>query len=131
MSRSVENAPFQCLRCGADVQPSTDGSFRNHCPFCLYSRHVDVRPGDRRSRCGSLMRPVGLRRRGRRPQLVHRCIGCGQVKVNRVVETGRQPDDIDVIVTLPADDGPSRADAGVGRRRRSATSGHGSDHERI
>jgi len=106
VSRSAQNAPFQCLRCGADVQPSTDGSYRNHCPFCLYSLHVDVRPGDRRSRCGSLMRPVGLRRCGRRPQLVHRCLGCGQVKVNRVVEIGRQPDDIDVIVTLPADDGP-------------------------
>ena len=106
LSRRSENTPFRCVRCGADVPPSTDGSFRNHCPFCLYSLHVDVEPGDRRHRCRGLMRPVGLRSRGRRPQIVHRCLDCGRVKVNRVVEIGRQPDDIDVIVTLPPDDGP-------------------------
>ena len=106
VSRRSENAPFQCVRCGADVQPSTDGSYRNHCPFCLYSLHVDVEPGDRRNRCRGLMRPVGLRLAGRRPQIVHRCLDCGRVKVNRVVEIGRQPDDVDVIVTLPPDDGP-------------------------
>lgn len=94
------------MRCGADVQPSTDGSYRNHCPFCLYSLHVDAEPGDRRNRCRGLMRPVGLRLAGRRPQIVHRCLDCGRVKVNRVVEIGRQPDDVDVIVTLPPDDGP-------------------------
>lgn len=113
MSRRTENAPFQCLRCGADVQPSTDGSYRNHCPFCLYSLHVDREPGDRRSRCGGLMQPVGLRRSGRRPQIVHRCSRCGRIKVNRVVEVGRQPDCVDVIVTLPPDDGP---DDGRARR---------------
>ncbi len=113
MSRRTENTPFQCLRCGVDVQPSTDGSYRNHCPFCLYSLHVDLEPGDRRSRCGGLMRPVGLRRSGRRPQLVHRCSRCGGIRVNRVVEIGRQPDCVDVLVTLPPDDGP---DDGRGRR---------------
>ena len=107
MSRRTENAPFQCLRCGADVQPSTDGSYRNHCPFCLYSLHVDREPGDRRSRCRGLMQPVGQRRRGRRPQIVHQCGRCGRVKVNRVVEVGRQPDSIDVLITLPPDDGPA------------------------
>ena len=106
MSRRTENTPFQCLRCGADVQPSTDGSYRNHCPFCLYSLHVDAEPGDRHSRCGGLMQPVGLRPHGRRLQIVHRCGRCGQVKVNRVVEIGRQPDSIDVLITLPPDDGP-------------------------
>lgn len=107
MSRKTENRPFQCIRCGTDVQPSTDGSYRNHCPFCLYSVHVDLDPGDRQSRCGGLMQPVGMRRRGSRPlQLVHHCSLCGELRVNRVVEVGRQPDSIDVIVTLPADDDP-------------------------
>ena len=104
MSRKTENTTFQCLRCGADVRPSTDGSYRNHCPFCLYSLHVDLEPGDRRSHCGGLMQPVGLRHSSQRTQLVHRCDRCGRVKVNRVVAIGRQPDSVDVLVALPPDD---------------------------
>ena len=55
------------------------------------------------------MQPVGVRRSRRRPQLVHRCARCGRVKVNRVVEIGRQPDSVDVLITLPPDDGPDSA----------------------
>ncbi|WDF05905.1 RNHCP domain-containing protein [Shouchella hunanensis] len=34
-----------------------NGSYRNHCPFCLYSKHQDIIPGDRASTCGGLMEP--------------------------------------------------------------------------
>ncbi len=107
MSRTKENRPFQCIRCGSEVGPSTDGSYRNHCPFCLYSLHIDLDPGDRQSLCRGLMQPVGLRqRRSKHLQLVHRCNRCGHVKANRVVEIGHQPDSIDVMVSLPADNDP-------------------------
>ncbi|WP_419962425.1 RNHCP domain-containing protein [Psychrobacillus sp. BM2] len=35
-------------------------SFRNHCPFCLFSKHLDNYPGDRSSECQDLMRIVSF-----------------------------------------------------------------------
>ncbi len=94
MSRSEENAGFICIRCGRRVRPLSNGSYRNHCPFCLYSRHVDIGPGDRRCDCRGLMEPIGLHyRSGKGFQLVHRCLRCGHKSVNRIAENTEQPDD--------------------------------------
>jgi hypothetical protein len=59
--------------------PPSGGRNRNHCPLCLYSRHVDRRtPGDRASDCLSLMAPAGVFTRPKGEQvIVHRCLGCG------------------------------------------------------
>lgn len=82
--------------------PVTNGSFRNHCPACLWSRHLDVRPGDRAANCGGLMRPVSLDHRpGKGNVIVHRCVRCREVRVNRVARDTAQPDDLDVIMSLP------------------------------
>jgi hypothetical protein len=57
---------------------------RNHCPGCLWSRHVDDTPGDRAASCGSLMEPIAITVRGGGEWvLVHRCGGCGVVHLNR------------------------------------------------
>ena len=40
---------FICENCGRKVEP-LGYSCRNHCPYCLYSKHVDINPGDRRRR---------------------------------------------------------------------------------
>ena len=95
MSRRTENAGFTCLHCALSVRPLTNGGYRNHCPSCLWSRHVDGdRPGDRRSACGAPMAPIGLtvhRYKGR--QVLHRCVRCGTLRVNRVAADTEQPDD--------------------------------------
>jgi hypothetical protein len=78
---------FKCRRCRAFVGPTVSGGrHRNHCPLCLHSRHVDGnRPGDRASDCGSLMAPVGTFHRPKGEQVVlHRCLGCGLERHNRV-----------------------------------------------
>ncbi len=51
---------FKCGHCRAFIGPTIGGGrHRNHCPLCLYSRHVDDRrPGDRAGACRSLMAPV-------------------------------------------------------------------------
>ena len=101
MSRRKENTGFVCENCGREVLPVTDGSYRNHCPFCLYSKHIDIEPGDRVGRCGGLMRPVGLiYKSGKGFQLVHRCLKCGEEKVNRVAELSVQPDDMEELLKL-------------------------------
>jgi hypothetical protein len=67
-------------------RPLSGGRHRNHCPVCLYSLHVDGEtPGDRASECRSLMVPVGLLiRRSGEQAIVHRCLGCGFERHNRV-----------------------------------------------
>jgi hypothetical protein len=84
------------MHCGAGVSPLTNGSYRNHCPQCLYSVHVDDVPGDRANTCGGAMRPAGIRRHSRKGwQLEHVCLRCHARSVNRVA-----PDDTDALIAL-------------------------------
>lgn len=71
--------PFTCARCGLAVEPLGRGTYRNHCPACLWSRHVDdAGPGDRASPCQGLMRPVALdQRSGKGWIIIHECERCG------------------------------------------------------
>lgn len=86
-TRRNERDPFKCGRCRAFVGPTVSGGrHRNHCPFCLTSRHVDLRrPGDRSSPCRALMLAIGVAFRHDGEQMViHRCNGCGIVRQNRI-----------------------------------------------
>jgi RNHCP domain len=85
----------------------TNGSYRNHCPDCLWSLHIDEhRPGDRHSECWGPMRPVAVRHHSAKGyQLVHRCERCGATSVNRVAVDTEQPDDWALICELPAANG--------------------------
>jgi hypothetical protein len=77
---------FRCGHCRLDVPDDALGTAnRNHCPNCLWSRHLDERtPGDRASDCCSLMEPIGITVRGSGEWVVvHRCTGCEEVNLNR------------------------------------------------
>ncbi len=88
--------------------PLTNGGYRNHCPVCLYSKHVDIVPGDRASACRGPMPPVRLERRsGKGAVVVHRCQWCGFERANRVAVDTVQPDDVAAIARL-ATGGPIR-----------------------
>ena len=103
MSRKTENRGFSCQQCGCAVEPLTNGSCRNHCPECLYSKHLDLQPGDRLSSCHGLMEPEALTQRsGKGLQIVHRCQRCGERQSNRVATDTLQPDDWDLVVRLSA-----------------------------
>jgi RNHCP domain len=84
------------------VPPLTNGSYRNHCPWCLWSKHVDAaRPGDRAGVCRGLMRPVAVEHRsGKGMVIVHRCTVCGFMRPNRVAEDQVQGDSIDAVIGL-------------------------------
>jgi len=89
---------FTCIQCGFPVSVERELSGvnnRNHCPRCLYSRHVDeLKAGDRKADCMSRMEPVGLtikqthKRYGPPEQgelmLIHICKGCGKISINRI-----------------------------------------------
>ena len=89
MSRSrTRSTSFRCTSCGVDVPAVAIGTaHRNHCPTCLWSRHIDGDvPGDRAaaSWCASAMEPIAITVRGQGEWvLVHRCTGCGVVHLNR------------------------------------------------
>ena len=77
---------FRCRHCGLDVPLDAPGTrHRNHCPTCLYSRHLDDDvPGDRDADCGASMEPIAITVRGDGEWvLVHRCLGCGELHLNR------------------------------------------------
>ena len=75
---------FICAHCGKEVQPLGYTS-RNHCPFCLWSLHLDENPGDRASDCGGQMEPIAVWvRKGGEWAIVHRCRICGWISSNRV-----------------------------------------------
>jgi predicted RNA-binding Zn-ribbon protein involved in translation (DUF1610 family) len=79
-------APFICAHCNHSVIPPESGTkHRNHCPHCLFSRHVDMRIGDRRSGCRGLMEPIGIWVQERKEwALIHRCQKCGFIRTNRI-----------------------------------------------
>lgn len=84
---SPRNNGFLCENCGKKVLPIRhSSSYRNHCPFCLYSRHVDGdTPGDRLNLCRGLMKPIGVfTRRTGEYVLVHKCNCCGFERFNRI-----------------------------------------------
>ena len=77
---------FACRRCHRHIGEDAPGTaHRNHCPFCLWSVHLDERPGDRRSPCNGGMEPIAVWvRPDEEWALVHRCGTCRVVRVNRV-----------------------------------------------
>lgn len=78
-ARAVEN--FVCEHCQAAV---TGNGYTNHCPHCLWSKHVDVNPGDRSNACGGLMEPISIITSGRKGYIItFRCVVCGQEKSNK------------------------------------------------
>jgi hypothetical protein len=92
--------PFRCSHCKAMVGPVPyGGAHRNHCPYCLHSKHVDGRvPGDRAASCGGSMAPIAVftRRKGEHV-VVHRCLGCRFERYNRIAAD----DNFELVLGLP------------------------------
>lgn len=95
-----DSEEFRCKRCKMLVgNLPSGGHHRNHCPFCLYSLHIDAeRSGDRASTCRSVMQPVGaFQRRNGEHVIVHRCLGCGFERFNRIAAD----DNFHQVLSLP------------------------------
>jgi len=84
---------FICEHCGAEVVGS---GYTNHCPKCLWSKHVDINPGDRAATCGGLMRPKSVETKEGGYVIVQECQKCGFVRKNKF----QKEDDFDVLLLL-------------------------------
>lgn len=90
-ARKIEN--FDCEHCGIHV---VGDGYTNHCSDCLWSKHVDIDPGDRANSCMGLMEPIRTELKNRELRIIHRCIKCGYEKANRV----SQNDNHDMIIKI-------------------------------
>lgn len=89
--RTREN--FTCEHCAKEV---VGNGYTNHCPHCLYSKHVDINPGDREALCGGLMKPTQIETKGKDWVILHVCEKCGFQRKNKVVDN----DDREAIIQL-------------------------------
>lgn len=96
---------FVCAHCGKYVEPLGYSS-RNHCPFCLWSLHVDINPGDRACECGGQMEPIRVETDPRKGFIiVHRCTVCHEIHRCRAAHEAKvMPDDIKLLIKLTSGD---------------------------
>jgi hypothetical protein len=84
---------FTCENCGHFVSGS---GYTNHCPICLWSKHVDVNPGDRQATCRGLMNPIAMDIKGGKYIILQRCTQCGFERRN----TSSSGDSFEAILQL-------------------------------
>lgn len=96
--RTKEN--FVCEHC---KHPTAGNGYTNHCPKCLWSRHVDINPGDRAAQCGGMMKPTGVLLKQGDHIVIHECVKCGQERKNKTTPQ----DNFDIIIELSAPSNPS------------------------
>jgi RNHCP domain-containing protein len=89
---------FKCAHCHVLVSSAhliSGVNNRNHCPYCLWSCHLDLYvAGDRLSACKAPMKPVGLTMKMGRNKyqhdsrgelmLIHQCTECKTLSINRI-----------------------------------------------
>jgi len=84
------NESFVCENCHKKVEKHPSWSARNHCPYCLYSKHLDKDfPWDRASECFWLMKPIWIDYKKNKWYMIkHKCIKCSKEILNKIA-----PDD--------------------------------------
>lgn len=93
---TVIDEEFECENCGKHVR-KLGYSCRNHCPYCLHSKHVDINPGDRAENCKGVLKPVGIETDSKKGYvIVFRCEKCGKIRKNKAAED----DDMNLIIKL-------------------------------
>lgn len=86
---------FICENCGYSVE-KLNYTARDHCPSCLYSKHVDIMPGDRSNLCMGLMKPIGIEKFRDTYKIIYKCSKCGNIHKNIMAND----DNYEVIVKL-------------------------------
>ncbi len=84
---------FICENCNKTVEPLKYTS-RDHCPYCLYSKHVDINPGDRKNTCQGLLIPTGIEKYKNTYKIIYKCNKCGEYHKNIMAND----DDMNLII---------------------------------
>ena len=87
---------FICDNCGKKVT-KLGYTCRNHCPYCLYSKHLDINPGDRLNSCLGILEPIGMEYNNKKGYvIIFKCKKCGEIRKNKAAED----DNMDLIIKL-------------------------------
>ncbi len=86
---------FICENCGRKVE-TLKYTARDHCPYCLYSKHVDINPGDRKNTCLGVLVPFSVEKFKKGFKIIYKCQKCGQIKKNIMAID----DDMDMVIKL-------------------------------
>ena len=86
---------FICENCKREIK-KLEYSSRDHCPFCLFSKHVDIFPGDRANKCRGLLEPIGIEKFKNTFKIIYKCQKCKQEHKNIIAID----DNMDLIINL-------------------------------
>lgn len=78
---SKNDDEFICENCQKKVSKLNYTS-RDHCPYCLYSKHVDINPGDRKNTCLGLLKPIDIEKFKDTYKIIYQCEKCHQIHKN-------------------------------------------------
>jgi len=76
---------FICENCEKQIK-TLDYSARDHCPYCLYSKHLDINPGDRLNKCEGLMKPIGVEKFKNSYKIIYKCVKCNRTHKNIIAK---------------------------------------------
>jgi len=77
----MRDEEFVCENCSKPV-PKLSYSARDHCPFCLFSKHVDINPGDRLNTCLGSLEPIDIEKFKKTYKIIYKCKICNQIHKN-------------------------------------------------
>lgn len=86
---------FICEKCGKNVS-KLNYSARDHCPYCLFSKHVDKNPGDRSNECKGLLEPIDIEKYKNSYKIIYKCQKCGELHKNIMAND----DNLDTIIKI-------------------------------
>lgn len=86
---------FVCEHCHRQVN-KLNYSARDHCPYCLYSKHVDINPGDRANHCLGLLKPIDVEKFKNTYKIIYECKICHMQHKNIMAVD----DDLNEIINL-------------------------------
>lgn len=86
---------FICENCGKEVN-KLNYSSRDHCPYCLYSKHVDINPGDRMNNCLGMLVPIGIEKYKNTFKILYVCNKCKEKHKNIMAKD----DDMNKIIEI-------------------------------
>ena len=77
----MKDEGFICDVCHQKVLP-LGYTARDHCPYCLCSKHVDINPGDRLNKCQGILKPIDIDKYKNTYKIVYKCLKCGTIHRN-------------------------------------------------
>lgn len=96
---TMKDEEFICEQCNKLVS-KLNYTARDHCPYCLYSKHVDINPGDRQNTCLGLLKPIGIEKFKNTYKIIYKCTKCNKLHKNIMAND----DDMNLIIKLSVQD---------------------------